>query len=294
MKKIASLTIVGITLAMMACGDESTTAPVVQDPVDTADTTTVDTTIIVEDSVVAEVPGATVDDMSSQDGKTSDGRGLWFGDDDHINNGTSTVLDKNGNSLAQALDTQACAAATSGSGDEDGDGNSDCYVGWNLDNGDAYSADGALQVDLEMSEYVNPEGWGWAAAGLVLQFEGSTSDTIPQGFAADDTLEIRLTYPAGKELTVKALETQYVDVNTNSVAKTTLTGSGSPYVYKIAMSDFLVPDWAENTFNPADVWRLSIGKQAAASAEGQAFPASAAGVDQLSIYCIGFSGACSQ
>jgi hypothetical protein len=235
--------------------------------------------------------GSLIDDMSLLNGRASNGVAMWFGDDDALNGGNSNILDVHGNSLARALMIQECAAASNSSGDEDGDGMSDCYPGWNVENGDAYDA-GVLTADLELSSYVNQEGWGWAAAGFVLQFEGGVNDTIAQGYSLEDTLELVINYPFGKDLTVKAREADFINANINSPAKMILTGTGTENLYKIPLSEFVVPEWAENEFDPGQVYRISIAKEAAASQQGEALAESAQGVDRIQISCVGFNGAC--
>lgn len=306
MKKKLTLTLIGTLVSMIiACGDESSTAPVVEDVISSEANQSEDSNVDeqpedslaqvsseVETSSSTSTQGITIDDMSGADSYTSNGQGLWFGDDDHTNNGSSEVLDLNGNSLAKSLETQECATAAQTSGDVDEDGVSDCYPGWNLANGDAYASDGALTAELQTTGYVNPTGWGWASAGFVLQFEGGASDKIAQNFSSEDVLEVVLEYPLGETLTLKARETQYVDKDVNSPAKKEITGTGTKTKYSIPMSEFLPASWAENEFNPADVYRLSIAKEVAAAKSGDAFPEDKKGSSLLKIYCVGLNGGC--
>ncbi len=261
------------------------------------DATQVDPTQVDPGNDILDVTGGVgtlVDDMSSQNGSTFDAKGLWFADDDHINAGTSQILDLNGYSMAQGLSISECGVAQNTNGDADEYGMSDCYVGWNMANGDAYNSEGALTAQLDMTEYVNPKGWGWASAGFVLQFEGGLSDTIAQNFSGNEQLQIRFKFPLGEALTIKAREVGYADDGESSPASFVVTGTGQEQLLEFDWSDFTVADWASNTFNPADVWRLSFFKEAAAMMEGSAFPEYKIGPSELNIYCVGFDGACSE
>ncbi len=261
------------------------------------DANQLDTTQVDRGNDITDVTGGVgtlVDDMTSQNGSTFDAKGLWFADDDHINAGTSQILDLNGYSMAQGLSISECGVAQNNTGDADEDGMSDCYVGWNVANGDAYNTEGALTAQLDMNEYVNPEGWGWASAGFVLQFEGGLSDTIAQNFSGNEKLQIRFKFPLGEALTIKAREVGYADDGESSPASFVVTGTGQEQLLEFDWSDFTVADWASNTFKPADVWRLSFFKEAAAMMEGSAFPEYMKGPSELNIYCVGFDGACTE
>ena len=230
------------------------------------------------------------DNMSLKDGNMSGGEGLWFGDDDHTNQGTAKNLDKNGNSVAQGLETSLCLKGAV-------DGVSACYVGWNLANGDAYEMlDGkaVLSSQFELSSYINPTGWGWTSAGWVAQFKGKATDVIPYGFKSTDTLEIALKYPVGKSLIVKAYEQNYVDVDVNQRPNLTLAGTGEMKVYKLALSQFKVASWAKNKLSADQVYRIGIFRQAAAAKLGEAMKDTDKGQTAIAIQCLGLNGGCSQ
>ncbi len=229
------------------------------------------------------------DEMRRQNGKMSAGEGLWFGDDDHSSGGTSKNLDRHGRSVSQGLPRDKCPI------DSDR-GPSPCYVGWNVENGDAYTElDGktVLSSSLELSSYVNPQGWEWTSAGWVAQFKGKTTEVIPYGFSSEDVLEITLNYPEDETLILKAFEKGYADIGTNQRPNTAISGTGKMRVYKIPMSQFKVDTWAANKYDPAQVYRVAIFRQAAATAAGEAMNASDKGAMKIAIQCLGLNGGCS-
>jgi hypothetical protein len=229
--------------------------------------------------------------------------GIWAPDNDVASQGTSKVLINSPEGQYPAgmaltsTSTPACPMP-------DVSGESPCWWGWNTE--DAYTANGLTSL-LEVTELINPTGWGWASAGWYYIFsynanatgEGAFDKSTPVSYTTGDALTFSFSYPAGQVLTLalfEKVEEALVNDGTFARPKLKLTGTGSMQELVIPFSDFSVPSWATAAHSVAtaagNLTAISFLREEASASLG-ATPSTLGGQNELVIgkLCVNGCGA---
>jgi hypothetical protein len=231
-------------------------------------------------AVLATASSAVVlDDMSSGNGTSSDGMGLWTPDSDQGSGGNSDVLIGGLSAIGEEI-------ANCPTGDADDDGLSDCYWGWNVDQGyEGGSLNSTIKVTAAVPSSLGEDSWSWASAGWFYIFNGTSFENAAEmGFSGQETLTLSASFPIGKKLRVQVKQTNLGDLDTP--ARMEISGTGSMKDYSIPLSGLVVPDWDVASSGKRDMSKVvAIGflYTVGGTATGADLPDGAAGEYPMSI-----------
>ncbi len=162
-------------------------------------------------------------------------------------------------------------------GDSDGDGNSDCYPGWNLDDG---ITDTAYTVRVTLGAYVNPTGWGYTNGGLIYILDGVQLATANYVDLGNGDVTVEVWAEAGKPLKVYAMDQGYLAAEPYAevgTMKCSFTGTGAWQTKTCRASDFAAYVGTTNSYTPHAVKAIAVEYELAArGGAGEAFPAATA------------------
>ncbi len=143
----------------------------------------------------------------------------------------------------------------------------DCYYGWN--DGDMDTPEGkAARVTL--SEYVNPEEWGYVNGGFVYILDGAqmaSANFVNIG----DNITIVAKVAAGKPAKLYVYDANYDPNNGETgIMKANVSGNGSMQTLSFTKSQFTT--WASNVYDPTRVKAIMLEYEIGAAAKGAPFP----------------------